>query len=135
MFRFCTICTILLVIVKFMALPGHVAQGKTGKRMNMRLWGFSFSHMCHFATFCAISRRVPVVASAGGGSRLGIVWYMRSSLSNQERVFAGVRVAGSNFQRNGKNPDALVRIYLPNDPVHDGRAAFCDDSAIRSAGN
>ena len=32
-------------------LPGHVAQGMTGKHMNMRLQGFSLLYMCHFVPF------------------------------------------------------------------------------------
>ena len=77
-------CCIFLVIVKFKDLPDHVAQGKTGNRMNMRLRGFSLSYMCHFVPFCAVSllQRVRAV-----GSRIWIVWYMRSCLSNRERLF------------------------------------------------
>ena len=44
-----------VVIVKFKALPDHVAQGKTGNRMNMRLRGFSLFYMCHLTPFCAVS--------------------------------------------------------------------------------
>ncbi len=36
-------------------LPGHVAQGMTGKRMNMRLQSFSLLYLGHFGPFWAIS--------------------------------------------------------------------------------
>ena len=47
-----------------MASPGPVVQGMTGKRMNMRLRGFSLLYVRHLTLFCAVS---PVVASACGG--------------------------------------------------------------------
>ena len=88
---------IFRVIVKFMALPGRVAQGMTGKRMDMRLLGFSLFYMCHSVPFCAISLLSRVRAA---GSRIWIVWYMRSCMSNRKRLFLEVRAGdGSSSER------------------------------------
>ena len=99
--KICCMVLHFLVIVKFTASPGHLAQAKFGKRK-----GMVFS-------YCICARIEPCCASSSlsrewaGGSRLWIVWYMRSCLSNWGRAWRERRFPVSPLSNGEEQPQRL----------------------------
>ena len=100
--HFVAFCCIFPVIVKFKDLPDHVAQGKTGKRMDMRLRGFSL---------CAISRHFLVTANAGG---------VQSHMDSVAHVFLFVKSGKALLMSGGCRGLFSEESLMQAEPAHRG---------------